>query len=122
LFIIPDQIVEKILSFQLGPSVIHLTAGWTGITFTGIIILLFVVLVPGRVYCSTICPLGFIQDVVIWLGKFFDIRSVWEIEKKNLLKIIRISLLAITVILLISGNVFFAGFFEPFALFSRMLF
>lgn len=39
---------------------------------TNVAVLLFLVmltLVFGRIYCSVICPMGVMQDIIAWLGK-----------------------------------------------------
>lgn len=48
--------------FQIIPSAIHACLGTT--VFWIIATLLF-----GRVYCSTVCPVGTIQDAVVWVRK-----------------------------------------------------
>lgn len=48
--------------FQIIPSAIHTCLGTT--VFWIIATLLF-----GRVYCSTVCPVGTLQDVVVWVRK-----------------------------------------------------
>lgn len=61
-------------SFQIIPSAIHTCLGTT--VFWIIATLLF-----GRVYCSTVCPVGTLQDAVVWIrrksktGKNFRFRE-----------------------------------------------
>jgi len=97
-------------------------AGLTGFTIAGVVVLLVVTIGFGRIYCSTICPLGFLQDLAIWLGKILRIKHDWNINRKKQLKIIRGVILGIIVISLALGNAFMAGLLEPFAIFSRWTF
>jgi polyferredoxin len=121
LYILPEQVSTKILAFQLGPATIRLTAGVAGFSFA-VAALLVLVALFGRIYCSTICPLGFLQDLASWLGKILRINHDWEISYKKQLKIIRAGILGITLVLLAAGSAFAAGLLEPFAVFSRMMF
>ena len=121
-YILPRQLSNQILNIQLGPAMIRLTTGLAGWTITGIITFVIIVVGFGRIYCSTICPLGFLQDISIWLGKILRIKRDNEIEKIKRLKILRISILATTVLLLIAGSAFATGILEPFSIFSRFMF
>jgi ferredoxin len=122
LFILPQQASKHILSFQLEPLILHLTAGVVGWSLASIFVLILVVFGFGRIYCSTICPLGFLQDVAIWLGKIFKIKHNWKIAQKKHLKILRISIFLITVAILLIGSAFMAGLLDPFSIFSRFIF
>jgi len=121
-FILPQQLSNQILNIQLGQATIRLTTGLAGWTIVAIITLVVIIVGFGRIYCSTICPLGFLQDISIWLGKILGIKRDYEIEKIKRLKILRISILAITVLLFVAGSAFATGLLEPFSIFSRLLF
>jgi len=121
-FILPKQVSNQILAIQLGPQTISLTAGLAGCTMAGIITLALIVVGFGRIYCSTICPVGFVQDGSIWLGKIFRIKRDFQIFRIKRLKIIRIGILAIAGLLLFGGSAFAAGLLEPFSIFSRLMF
>jgi ferredoxin len=97
-------------------------SGIAGITISGIIIIVLVIIVFGRIYCSTICPLGFLQDLSIFLGRTFRIKHEWKIKKIRHLKLTRIIILSVTVLLLIAGSAFATGLLEPFSILSRFLF
>lgn len=120
--ILPQQVANQILSFQLGPATIRLTAGLAGWPVVGSIILLLVLVGFGRIYCSTFCPLGFLQDISIWIGKIFNAKYQWEIYSKKQLKIFRISILLIIMVFMIAGSAFITGLLDPFSIFSRFIF
>ena len=86
-----------------------------------LIILLVLSLVFGRIYCSTICPLGVFQDVLAWKSRFFRKKS-----KKNRfiyskpLNILRYSILALTIIVFIFGSSFFVLLLDPYSTFGRI--
>lgn len=64
--IIPGRFIHPFAVVQFIPSAVALFAG-AFVSFVGVVIL---TLLFGRVYCSTICPLGILQDVIARLGKF----------------------------------------------------
>lgn len=61
--------VAWMAKLQFLPSVMALN--WVSIA-----IVLVLTLLLGRIYCSVICPLGVLQDVFAWIGK-------WRIFRKN---------------------------------------
>jgi ferredoxin len=121
-FILPEKLSNQILAMQLGPAIIRFSSGLAGWTIAGIVTLVIIVVGFGRIYCSTICPLGFIQDGSISMGKIFRIKRDYEISGIKRLKILRIGILAITGLLLFGGSAFTAGLLEPFSIFSRFMF
>jgi len=83
--------------------------------------IIFLTLIFGRFYCSTICPLGVFQDIVSNLadlkrkGRFF----YWEPPKG--LVILRYSLLVSFVITAFFGKGFIAEVLEPYSAYGRMI-
>lgn len=65
---IPPMTIGLAVSFQFGPALVGMLSGAFG---TALIVAFFVILTLlfGRVYCSHLCPLGVMQDIVIWLRK-----------------------------------------------------
>lgn len=98
------------------------------LNFMVIASLVLATLVFGRIYCSVICPLGVYQDIVsritIWCsGKKRRNTGTFKYSKPR--TAIRYSMLAVFVVLLVSGM--FAGVFgwiaslvEPYSAFGRM--
>lgn len=112
-----ESFVSGFLSLQFGPSVmrfIHIAA----ITLFGFIFILVITALFGRVYCSTICPLGIFQDVVSWISrKIKGKKRPYRYDKpKNLL---RYSLLVLTIIFLLFGSVFLLNLLDPYSNFGR---
>ena len=121
-FILPQNWSQNVLSFQLGPEIIRLISGFAAMSVLGLAIILIIVVVFGRIYCSTICPLGFLQDISIWIGKMFAIKSKWVINSKKNLKLVRIGILVGIVVLILAGSAIAVGLIEPFTIFSRFLY
>jgi len=87
------------------------------ITVLSVISVLF-----GRIYCSTICPLGVFQDITAWKSRLFRNKSkrfrFQYIRPKNIL---RYSLLALTVILFIFKSSFLLKLLDPYSTFGRII-
>jgi len=121
-FIMPQDWSQNVLSIQLGPEIIRLISGFAAMSVLGMTLILIIVVVFGRIYCSTLCPLGFLQDISIWIGKLFAIKSKWEINSKRNLKLVRIGILVVIVVLILAGSAIAVGLIEPFTIFSRFLY
>ena len=99
---------------QMGSSVLNAVA--TGAATAIAVVLFFTVLTLlfGRVYCAALCPFGIVQDFIAWLT-----RRKGRPDKNR--KVLRYSILAITVGILLAGWVMPARALEPFTLFGRMV-
>jgi len=76
----------------------------------------------GRVYCSTICPLGVLQDIIAWFtrrGKKKNKKRRWYSYSKPQ-TILRYSLLAVCVIFLIFGITIPLLYLDPYSNFGRI--
>ena len=81
--------------------------------------LLFIValtLLFGRIYCSIICPLGVMQDVIAWFRKKKNKYSYSE-EKG----ILRYSILALTGFLLTTNLAWVVGLIAPYSTYGRIV-
>lgn len=89
-----------------------------------VVALLVITLIMGRIYCSVICPLGIYQDVVSWLSrKLFSKgrRKYHHIEHPHIHNVIRGSVLALFIILMVCGMVGVASLIAPYSSFVRMV-
>jgi len=105
---------HQLLSIQWIPALLSLN-------FVILGILLLLSLLFGRIYCSTICPLGVLQDVLSWKSRFFHkkkkkIRYVYTTPKN----ILRYSILAITLIVFVFGSSFLVLLLDPYSTFGRI--
>ncbi|MCQ2208210.1 MAG: 4Fe-4S binding protein, partial [Paludibacteraceae bacterium] len=81
--------------------------------------LIVVTLLFGRIYCSVICPMGVLQDVISWISakrKGKKARFSYSPEKKNL----RYAVLLVFVILVAAGLTQIALFIAPYSAFGRI--
>ena len=60
--LLPAQWGHRLASTQLVPSIVALTSG--AAFAVGGIVVLALTLACGRVYCSALCPLGILQDII----------------------------------------------------------
>ena len=103
--ILPWQ-VHGIGHIQFVPALI---SGSLGIlAFLIIFTLLF-----GRIYCSVICPMGIFQDIIIRLRR----KKKFAFKKNN--RILRISILLLTIIFFFAGFTIVLSLLDPYSAYGR---
>jgi len=87
-----------------------------------LVALIALTLLFGRVYCSSICPMGIFQDIADWMSKRFRFnkkRKRYNYSKaKNILRWSIVAILAITVLF---GTTAFLGFLDPYSAYGRIV-
>lgn len=86
-----------------------------------LLVLLILSLLFGRVYCSVICPLGTLQDILSWKTRVFRKKRKYRYTYTKPQKWIRYSILAVTVIVFIFGSSFLIILFDPYSTFGRII-
>lgn len=85
-----------------------------GIAVSVVLVLTFLL---GRIYCSTLCPLGVVQDAISWLaGRFKKNRFRWKPARTTA----RWFVFAAFVVVLLVGGVSWAAVIAPYSLFGRV--
>jgi ferredoxin len=90
------------------------------LTFTsaGFLIIVILTFFFGRVYCSTICPMGTLQDVISFISKKFGKKKKYKYSKPyNKLRYI---ILAASVIALLAGYILALNILDPYSSFGRV--
>ena len=106
---------------------LHAWLGWTAkiqflpallaLNVLVVVALVVLTLVFGRIYCSIICPLGVMQDIIAWLGRRgHRNRYGFSPERKRL----RYALLAFMVVTLVAGLVPLAALIAPYSSYGRI--
>ena len=96
---------------QFLPAILALNVGV-------VVALVLLTLVFGRIYCSVICPLGIMQDVISWIhGKRKKNRFTYSAEKKWL----RYPILVVFVIALLAGIGSFVALLAPYSSYGRIV-
>ncbi len=119
-FLLPhtDIRLSYIAKLQLIPLIMSLISG-AGIIYA--VFFLFSIipaLIAGRIYCSSVCPLGFIQDIFTALRRTAS-NSRFVYKKK--IKWITPLIAAITFVSLVSGAGIFFFLFEPYSIAARII-
>ncbi|MFP4674194.1 MAG: 4Fe-4S binding protein [Opitutales bacterium] len=94
-----------------------------GIIGFGFIAVLVVTLLFGRVYCSTVCPLGILQDIVSWASRLYarKIRGrSMRYRAAPARNALRFGILGITVVTFLFGSVFMLNILDPFSVFGKI--
>ncbi len=111
------RMIHAILYLELVPSLLEFLRLAT-LGAAGFIAVMLFTLFFGRVYCSTVCPLGTLQDI------FIRITSPFRNKKKNKYKkplsILRFSILGILVLLIFFRNIFLLNLLDPFSLAGKL--
>jgi ferredoxin len=106
------------LHLQFIPSLL-LFIGTLEAVALGFAIVLVLTLLFGRIYCSTICPLGTLQDIFIYLsGKLSPRRQIFKHKEPN--NWLRYGFLTLTVVSFLSGFIILVNLLDPYSAFGKM--
>ena len=106
--------LHQLLSIQWIPALLSLN-------LIALLVLFVLSLLFGRIYCSTICPLGILQDISSRKGRFFkkkNKKSRFNYTKPK--NILRYSILAVTVIAFVAGSSSLVLLLDPYSTFGRI--
>jgi ferredoxin len=116
--IIPASVSNFFVSLQLIPALTKVLV-FTGLTTLGLVFVVGLTIAFGRVYCSTICPLGTFQDFIIHFEKKIHKKKRFEYKKPPFL--FHYSVLIIVGLFAIAGSMVLLNLLEPFSNFGRAL-
>ena len=89
-----------------------------------LISLVVLTLLFGRVYCSSVCPMGVYQDFVAWLSKKLSKKLLKKRKKysySSAKNVLRWVVLGVTLISFLFGFTFFVGLIDPYGAYGRMV-
>lgn len=116
---------------QFLPALFRVTAGAIGLNLLVVLAIILLTFIFGRIYCSVICPLGIMQDLVFWIRrKFYPVfnknektgkgkKMQLEYSKEN--KVLRYAVFALYVICIIAGIQVIIAFLAPYSAYGRMV-
>ncbi len=110
--ILPASFISSVTFLQFIPSTIKF-ANLLLPTSIGFIIVLVLTLLFGRVYCSSICPLGTMQDISSYAAKKFNKKKKFTYTKEYFW--LRYTVLVIVVISILFGNLFLVNLLDPYS-------
>ncbi|HEY9114333.1 MAG TPA: 4Fe-4S binding protein, partial [Bacteroidales bacterium] len=93
--------INSVLYFQFVPSIIKFLNLFS-FAAAGFIFVLLLTFLFGRVYCSTFCPLGTLQDIVSFFSRKFRKKKFHKAKKG--IGWLQKSVLAIVIIFLLFGS------------------
>ena len=88
--------------------------------FAVVAVLLLLTLLLGRVYCSVICPLGIMQDIISWLHGKTKKKNRFRFSYSPAKKWLRYAVLAIFVLGLVLGAHSIAVIIAPYSAYGRI--
>lgn len=114
---VPSSFTRGLLYLQFVPSALKFvnTAALSAAGFIGILILTVLL---GRVYCSTVCPLGTLQDLIGFAARKNRKPRTFRSSKPH--NLLRYSILILTLLFLIAGSGFLLNLLDPFSSFGRI--
>jgi len=110
-------VYDGILFFQFVPSVLKFINVFS-IAAGGFIVVLLLTFLFGRVYCSFLCPLGVLQDVIHFFTKRYKKSKIYRYRKAQ--NVLRYSILGLTIIFLLFGSILLVNLLDPYSLFGKI--
>ena len=116
--VIPPDYSNKILFLQFVPSVLKFITIFS-LSAVGFGITLLITVLFGRVYCSSICPLGTFQDIVNWISGKIKRKQKRRYDFLEEQKILRLVLLIIPVVVFLFGSTLAINLLDPYSIYGR---
>jgi ferredoxin len=117
--IIPENWISAALFLQFTPSLLKFI-NLPVVASIGFLIVLLLTLATGRSYCSFLCPLGVLQDVVSRIGVKVKTKN-GKFKYKKPYTILRYSILGATLIVMLAGSLFLVTILDPYSIFGRFM-
>jgi ferredoxin len=114
---VPAWLWRKYATLQIVPALLALTVS-AGTAIWGVLLVTLLTIVFGRVYCSSLCPLGTLQDMISRLNRSRNSRRRFVYARPNYL--LHYGLLVATLGGVLGGSVVLLNLLEPFSNFGRM--
>ena len=115
---IPAAVSNSLVSLQFIPSLVRVFTD-ISLTILGLLFIVGLTILFGRVYCSTLCPLGTFQDIIIHIQKKIHRRKRFEYTRPPF--VFHYCLLALTGVFAVAGSMTLLNLVEPFSNYGRIL-
>ena len=116
--IAPPGLRSLLVSLQLGPAVTKLFAA-VDLWLISLVVVLLVTMLFGRVFCSSLCPLGTIQDIIIRQSRRSRARRWFRYRQAPYG--LHYAVLAATLLTAAAGSMILVNVLEPFSIAGRIL-
>lgn len=110
---------DFLLSLQVLPVWIKMVVSHFSFISIPLILVLLLTLIFGRIYCSTLCPLGTFQDVIISINN--DIQSKKKYKYIRIKKSVRYIILVLVIVSIFLGYMVFISLLGPYSIFGRIM-
>ncbi len=117
--VFPAKLHRWLLYIQFIPSFLKYTIAGVA-TATGFLVIIIITILTGRTYCSFLCPLGSLQDVISRVGGWFK-RRYRKYGYKKPYTITRYFILALTVGIMLMGGTYVLSILDPYSTFGRFM-
>jgi len=117
--ILPAWIYAKITFLQFIPSLVKFIT-LVSLGALGFVFVLALTVFSGRIYCSTICPLGTLQDVVSFIAKKFKSKKKRAFKYNKETRWWRYFFLLLFIISFLAGTTFFINLLDPYSVFGKI--
>lgn len=109
------EVGSSLARWQFLPAVLSIGA-------TTVLVILVLTLFFGRIYCSTLCPLGVAQDVVSGIRgrKQKSLATRFSFHSAN--KLLRYAILSLTILGIAIGAGAMVAFVDPYSIFGRIVY
>lgn len=114
---LPIAISDLATYFQFIPSLLKFAATLS-FTAAGFLLIVGLTLLLGRVYCSFLCPLGILQDVIIYFSPKRRKKKFVFLKPNNFL---RYGFLGLSIFFLFTGSIFALYLLDPYSNFGRII-
>ena len=111
-------------------GVLHLWLGWMAkvqfipavlaMNFGVVAALVLLTLIFGRVYCSVICPLGVMQDIISWIHGKTKKKNLYRFKYRKPLTVLRYVVLAVFIAAMALGVTSIAALIAPYGAYGRI--
>ena len=105
-----------LLRWQIVPSILGIATGSLAI----LTVLLLITLFFGRVYCSTLCPLGTFQDIVRRIANLFKTKKQRRFDYAKPHNYWRYGILTMAIVLFIAGSTTLILWLDPYSNYGRI--
>ncbi len=112
-------LLNKIVFLQFVPSLLKYVTVLSLTTFGFIVVLLLTILF-GRVYCSTICPLGVMQDIINFISGKIKRKKKRRFDYLKEQKYMRYILLVLPIASILLGSALAINLLDPYSIYGRI--
>ena len=116
---ISETLAKPLLFWQFTPSLVEFLFSGAFNLSLGFAAVLILTLLFGRIYCAALCPLGILQDGLLFLTRLFRKKPHSRYYPPS--RILRYVVALITAFSAVSGSFFLLNLLDPYSMFGRIV-